>query len=240
MRHVLDTFEKYVAQYDMSDIKIYLKYEHTQKVAEYCKRIAIWLGLCEEDVEIAWKIGILHDIGRFEQVKRYGTFKDALSVNHAQFGADLLFKEGLIQEFEKNEGRYELIEKAIRYHNCYELPDGLDKRETLFCNIIRDADKVDIFRVNVETGMEAIYNVTTEELKNSSVTPAVLEECLKGRTTPRHLHQTVADDLLGHIALWFGLQYPISRDMVKEQGYIEQLLSFPTENDNTKYALQLV
>ena len=125
MRHVLDTFEKYVAQYDMSDIKIYLKYEHTQKVAEYCKRIAIWLGLCEEDVEIAWKIGILHDIGRFEQVKRYGTFKDALSVNHAQFGADLLFKEGLIQEFEKNEGRYELIEKAIRYHNCYELPDGL-------------------------------------------------------------------------------------------------------------------
>lgn len=240
MRNVLEAFNEYVEQYNKSDVKIYLKYVHTEKVAEYCERIANWLGLSEEEIMLAWKIGVLHDIGRFEQVKRYNTFKDALSVNHAQFGADLLFEEGLIRRFEANEELYELIEKAIRYHNCYELPEGLTEKELLFCNILRDADKIDIFRVNVETGMEAIYNVTTQELKTSCVTPEVLAECLKGRTIPRHLHRTVADDLLGHIALWFGLKYNISKEIVKEQGYLEQLLTFPTENEETRHALEKV
>ena len=48
---------------------------------------------------------MLHDIGRFEQIRRFGTFNDVQSVDHAEFGADLLFKEGLIRKFA--EGYYE-------------------------------------------------------------------------------------------------------------------------------------
>ena len=48
----------------------------------------------------------------------------------------------------------------------------------MFCNILRDADKVDIFRVNVDTPAEDIYNVTTEELKNSQVSPEVMAQPL--------------------------------------------------------------
>ena len=45
----------------------------------------------------------------------------------------------------------------------------------MFCNIIRDADKIDIFKVNIDTPVEEIYNVTTKDLKNSEITPEVMQ-----------------------------------------------------------------
>ena len=50
------------------------------------------------DPEKAYIVGLLHDIGRFEQVRIYNTFRDAESVNHAQFSADLLFRDGMIRD----------------------------------------------------------------------------------------------------------------------------------------------
>ncbi|MCR4787294.1 MAG: HD domain-containing protein, partial [Lachnospiraceae bacterium] len=83
------TFAGYTEGYDSSDPKIKLKIDHTYRVAALCERIANTVpGV---DAELAWLSGMLHDIGRFEQVRRYGTFSDADSVDHAQFGADLLF-----------------------------------------------------------------------------------------------------------------------------------------------------
>ena len=98
-KHITDTFAAYTKKYDATDGKIKLKIDHTYRVAEFCEQIAKSIGLCEADVDLAWTIGMLHDIGRFEQVKRYNTFIDSESVDHAQFGADLLFKEGLLAAF---------------------------------------------------------------------------------------------------------------------------------------------
>ena len=118
---------------------------------------------------MAWLTGMLHDVGRFEQIKRYNTFNDAQSVDHANFGADLLFKEGLIDTYVDgfHDDKYGIIvENAIRNHSAFRIDERLDDYTVMFCNILRDADKVDIFRVNVDTPAEDIYNVTTEELKN--------------------------------------------------------------------------
>ena len=54
-----------------SDEKIKLKIDHTYRVAGLCQRIAESLGLSEPDVDIAWLLGMLHDIGRFEQIRRF-------------------------------------------------------------------------------------------------------------------------------------------------------------------------
>lgn len=40
------------------------------------------------DQNFSWFLGLLHDIGRFEQVKRFGTFSDIQSVDHAGRGGD--------------------------------------------------------------------------------------------------------------------------------------------------------
>ena len=107
-KNVINAFAEYVRNYDPSDEKIKLKIDHTYRVAGLCQSIAKSLNLSEADVDIAWLLGMLHDIGRFEQIRRFGTFSDADSVDHAEFGADLLFKEGLIRKFA--EGYYEKCE----------------------------------------------------------------------------------------------------------------------------------
>lgn len=45
----------------------------------------------------------------------------------------------------------------------------------MFCHILRDADKVDILKVNVEFPLEEIYNVDTKVLYQEEVTPEVLQ-----------------------------------------------------------------
>ena len=233
-KDITETFETYASAYNLDDAKILLKYIHTGKVAENCDRIARSLGMSEEDCDTAWLIGMLHDIGRFEQLRRYDTFMDSVSIDHAEFGADLLFQEGLAEHFGLPQTFYELVEKAVRYHSRYRLPENLTEREKVFCQMIRDADKVDIFRANYETGMEAIYNVTAEELKVSPITPEVFEAFMEGHAVLRSLKKASLDHLVGHLALSFELVYPESRKIAQEQGYLWKLAQFESENPDTE------
>lgn len=253
-KNVINAFAEYVRNYDPSDEKIKLKIDHTYRVAGLCQRIAESLGLSEPDVDIAWLLGMLHDIGRFEQIRRFGTFNDVQSVDHAEFGADLLFKEGLIRKFA--EGYYEecelarsgneeaeqiiknnehhnkdtgLIEMAIRQHNKYRVKEDLTERQRMFCDILRDADKVDIFKVNADIPMEIIYDVTTEELKNGVITKEVLESFYKKETVLKSVRRSAVDNIVGHISLLFELVYKESYRQAKEQGYVYKLLDFKSD-----------
>ena len=66
----LKTFNIYVSKYNTEDEKIKLNIEHIQRVAKNENDIAENLNLSKEDIDLAWLIGLLHDIGRFEQVSR--------------------------------------------------------------------------------------------------------------------------------------------------------------------------
>lgn len=253
-KNVINAFAEYVRNYDPSDEKIKLKIDHTYRVAGLCQRIAESLGLSEPDVDIAWLLGMLHDIGRFEQIRCFGTFNDVQSVDHAEFGADLLFKEGLIRKFA--EGYYEecelarsgneeaeqiiknnehhnkdtgLIEMAIRQHNKYRVKEDLTERQRMFCDILRDADKVDIFKVNADIPMEIIYDVTTEELKNGVITKEVLESFYKKETVLKSVRRSAVDHIVGHISLLFELVYKESYRQAREQGYVYKLLDFKSD-----------
>lgn len=253
-KNVINAFAEYVRNYDPSDEKIKLKIDHTYRVAGLCQRIAESLGLSEPDVDIAWLLGMLHDIGRFEQIRRFGTFNDVQSVDHAEFGADLLFREGLIRKFA--EGYYEecelvrsgneeaeqiiknnehhnkdtgLLEMAIRQHNKYRVKEDLTERQRMFCDILRDADKVDIFKVNADIPMEIIYDVTTEELKNGIITKEVLESFYKKETVLKSVRRSAVDHIVGHISLLFELVYKESYRQAKEQGYVYKLLDFKSD-----------
>lgn len=81
----------------------------------------------------------------------------------------------------------------------------------MYCKILRDADKIDILRVNLDTPMEEIYNVTTEELKNSQVTPEVMQAFDEHHAVLRALKKTAIDNAVGHISLTYELEYPMSR-----------------------------
>ena len=276
------SFRNYISDYDLDDPKVKLKVDHTFRVAALCDFIASDLGMAGYDRDLAWLLGMLHDIGRFEQVRRYHTFRDALSVNHAELSADILFKDGLIERFinvktekfceaggsekqnglsadnfcedakqkglvaENHEDREQkallsisdtdflLIEKAIRFHNLFELPDDLTEREYFFATVLRDADKLDILRVNVETPRSAIYGVQDDIFLDSEISDEVYEGILQCRNLNRNLIKTPADLMMGHISFVFGLVYPVSVRLMQEQGYLEKVLQFSSRNPGTR------
>ncbi len=234
-----EAFLDYTAQYDPSDVKIRLKIDHTLRVAKLSERIAKSLKAedhknagegMEPDPAFAWFLGLLHDIGRFEQVKRYGTFVDRKSVDHAELGADLLFSEGLLLRFpaegfmESVSGDWqEIAEKAIRLHNKLAIPGDLDQKTALYCNILRDADKCDIFRVLTEPP----FDRQSEEMKDGAI-PAreIVMECIREhRCIPRTFDTTLFESLFTKCAMAFELVYPESRRIAVEQGYLSTLLS---------------
>ena len=234
------TFLDYASHYDLNDPKIRLKVEHTLSVCDLCVRIADSLSLTPEDTDLAWMMGLLHDIGRFEQVRQYNTFRDSESVNHAQFGADLLFKNELIREYLKEDSFDSLLEKAIRNHNVYSLPENLSDREKTFCQTLRDADKIDVLRVNRQTPMTQIYNLPEDAFLYSEISDPVFEDMLHHRDVNRKNSKTGIDFLMGHIAFVFGLVYPVSFEIVKEQGYLDQMLSFESRNEKTRMKMDII
>ena len=62
-------FEAYVEPYDIANPRIALKVAHTYRVAAIAERIAAAEGWPAADVDLAWLCGLLHDIGRFEQLR---------------------------------------------------------------------------------------------------------------------------------------------------------------------------
>lgn len=227
-------FEDYVNHYNSEDEKVRLKIEHTYRVSGLCDRIAASLKLSKEDKDLAWLIGLLHDIGRFEQLKNYGTFLDADSIDHAALGADILFGQGKIRDYVEETGEDELIQTAIRCHNAFRIPSDLDQRTEIFCNIIRDADKVDILKVNVEFSFEEIYNVSTAQLRKEAVTDKVMESFEEEHAVLRSMKMATVDYIVGHISLVFELVFPISLKLVQEQGYLEELMNFTSDNPVTQ------
>ena len=189
---VIQAFRNYTAEYNPADPKIKLKIDHTYRVAGLCAKIAVE---AKADPELSWLCGMLHDIGRFEQVRRYNTFVDAESVDHASLSCELLFQDGLISSFAPDlepEAAY-LLKTAIHCHSLYRLPDTISEEERTYCNILRDADKIDIFRVNCDTPPEEIYNVSTYDLTHAEITPAVKRQfsaedsCQEG--SPEDIHR---------------------------------------------------
>jgi HAD superfamily hydrolase (TIGR01509 family) len=239
-QRVVDTFARYTAAYDTDDTKIKLKIDHTYRVADLCQCIAEEQGLSDTDTDIAWLSGMLHDIGRFEQIRRYGTFSDAKSVSHGELGANILFRDGLIAAFVpqladlKGLDLWNTLEHAIRLHSVYRLPDGMDERERMFTNILRDADKIDILKVNCDVGVESIYGVSHDEVINGIVSDEVMEDFAKKHAVLRKYKKTPLDHVAGHISLVFDLVYPVSIELALSQGYLKKLLNYHVDSDAAK------
>ena len=137
-------FEKYIKNYDLNNKEIHKKYLHSYRVMNLSKKYATLLGWKSHDIKLATIIGLLHDIGRFEQLKIYHTYNDTKSIDHASYGVKILFKDNLIKKFWKDENDYEIIKFAIENHNKYEIEKTNNQRALMHAKLIRDTDKLDI------------------------------------------------------------------------------------------------
>jgi len=152
----LDTFKDWFSQYthtfytDNAEDRrnIDLKVRHTFFVCENIVGIAKKEHLSDNDLMIAETAALFHDLGRFLQYSLYKTFRDSISVNHGRLGAEILDKENILRHLRLHERQ--LIMNTVRFHNAFEVPSFEDQQNVLFLKLIRDADKLDIWRIFAE------------------------------------------------------------------------------------------
>lgn len=235
---VLRAFRSYVGAYDPSDPKIALKISHTYRVAGLCDDIARNLGLDTHDVDLAWLCGILHDVGRFEQVRRFETFVDSRSVSHARLGAEVLFEDaagprGGIRNYLDASPEDAAIRTAVEHHSDLDLPADLDAHVRMLCDIVRDADKVDILKVNDDSPVKDIYPFGEDDLERSDVSPEVVDTFYAHRLVPNAIRRHPADMFVGHICFVWGLVFHRSLELMAKQGYLLKMLERPFTNAET-------
>jgi len=228
----VQAFNDYVANYDKNNFGVALKIAHTFRVAEISEKIA--LSVKNIDPNFSWLLGLLHDIGRFEQVTRFGTFRDALSVDHAELGADILFHENLIEKFPvedfKNfftEDWRNAAEIAIRVHNKLKVPEDLPEKTKIYANILRDADKTDIFRVTTEPPYDE------RNIENLTVREEILQCVREHRCVLRNAVEFNAfESLIFLCSMSFEICYPKAKEIILEQGFLKKLVEQIPKNSN--------
>lgn len=128
-----------------SQQNIDIKREHTERVTEEIINIGKQLGLNDNELNLAEIIALFHDIGRFEQYDRYKTFSDYKSEDHAELGIKILKQHDVLDLLDENLRKVILC--SIKYHNWPLLPAKETKTCLFYSRLIRDADKLDIWRV---------------------------------------------------------------------------------------------
>lgn len=212
-RRLIKEFKKYVNKFDKKEHAIALKYKHSIRVMNISEYIAKKLKLSKEDRELALIIGLLHDYGRFEQWTKYKTFSDLVSIDHGDLGVKLLLEDRDIEKFTDLKENELIVRNAIQYHNKYSYPDDLDERNKLFCNIIRDADKLDIF--NILGNGFLIIGDSEKEISNK-----IREMFFKNRQLSRKDVKNKNDEIILHLAMVYDLNYQVTFTYLDKKNYI--------------------
>ena len=215
-------FEIFVQQYDLENEKIKRKFGHSFRVMEKAGQIAKSLSLPNEEIELSKLIGLLHDIGRFEQERIYKTFKDHESIDHGDLGVEILKKNKYIRKYIEEDKYDNIILKAIKNHNKFKIEEGLSKQELLFAKIVRDADKLDIFYEGVE--MFWTKSEEIEQVNNSKLSDNVIEAFNNNNLIDRKVVLTKADRIISFIGFIFDINFKYDFEVLKKEDYINKIL----------------
>lgn len=233
MLSVSKLFDEYVDTFRLADGSLpemmELKRFHTAKVVENASAIVEGENFPEEWKKPALIAALLHDTGRYEQLKKYNTFQDSKSVDHAVLSHDIVKAKGWVSD--------PAILKAILYHNRRELPEGLDEKTAALSKVVRDADKLDIFRVLEERLDLTDWRKAKTEFWGLDPMGKPSEEVLSAIREKRPVDyqhiRSLADFILIQIGWIFsGLYYEKSRIIARERGHLEYRLKFLEKNLN--------
>lgn len=234
----LNYFNKFIHDnYDLNISKISHKLDHTYNVVECSKYICNCLNLSDEDKTLAMIIALLHDIGRFDQALKFNNIRqDVIKYDHAAKGVELLFEKNEIRNYVDSDKYDDIIKTAIKHHSDYILKeDGMQDKEMLHLKIIRDADKLDSFRIKLVSSIYTMANINEEDIENSKITDKVFNDFMNELTIFSKDRKTGIDIWISYIAMVFGLEFECSLRKVKENDYINKLFNrFEYKKDSKK------
>jgi putative nucleotidyltransferase with HDIG domain len=227
--------EKFLFENEIDQANIDMKITHSLQVYKQAEAIARSLSLAENEISTAKIIALLHDVGRFTQYKRYHSFADHKTLNHAKESIRIIKSEQLLQDIEAT--IQEVIFQAIAYHNYPILPEICDESIALHSKILRDADKCDIFRVVTE-----YYEAHSSENKtigldlphNDKISQEIVAQFMAEKIIYSKELSNLNDFKILQLAWIYDLNYSYSIAYVKKSKYLQRILQTMPANSSTK------
>lgn len=219
-------FKEYLKNYNIKDDKVNLKVVHTYGVVEASEYLANELGLDEENTNLAKLIALLHDIGRFEQAKMSKDVydnADSTFFDHAEYGVKILFEDNLIRNFVEENTYDNIIYKSILNHNKLKISEGLNDSELLHAKIVRDADKIDNFRVKLTESFKVLLGTSdTEIIFNDIISEKVYETFMSKNLINVSDAKTYLDRWATYIAFIFDMNFDASLKKLNSEDMVNK------------------
>jgi HD superfamily phosphohydrolase YqeK len=239
-------FNHFIRKYDTKDELIItnLRYKeiHSFKVCCLCRLIAEDLKLSMEEIRLAEVIGLLHDTGRFPQFMKYRTFKDSISENHANLGVRILQEESVLKGLPAEE--QQIILSAIQCHNCFILQPQNESID-LFSKIIRDADKLDIYRFILESEDNRLRGELKKTIyleldEQPTFSETMLISILNNHCCLYSDLKSVHDFKLLQLSWVFDINFPITFKLLQANKYLPQIYSLLPREENIQLLIEHV
>ena len=212
MDEVINEFKLYLKDFDMNNGMIKYKVDHSFRVYEYSKRVIETLDLSEHDKKLGMICALLHDIGRFNQIKNYGTWVDSKSLDHGDEGYRVLKENDYIYKYVDNEEDANIVLKAVKEHNKFSISNTLNEREMFFAKFTRDVDKIDIIFTQL-SGVRITNYTITDEMMNTFINKSIIK--YKGPS------KSTFETVLRQAAYLFDINFRESFIILKEKNFID-------------------
>ncbi len=221
---------------------ISLKIEHTSRVCGLILQVALEETTDRPLLLLAEATALFHDIGRFPQYARYKTFRDSISVNHGRLGAETLIKENVLEGLPERER--EMILTAVRFHNAFSIP-VIDDPEALFLvKLVRDADKLDIWRIFLEFYENGRGGLASAAGLGLPDTPGYSEEMVAAivekKTASLSSVKSLNDFILLQLSWIFDLNFNAAVRILLEKGVVDRFIRLLPETEALRHASQIL
>lgn len=214
-------FDNYLKQFDLNNDKINLKLIHTYEVINTTEYICEHENIVGEQKDLACLIALLHDIGRFEQIKRFNSFDDNL-IDHGVLGVKLLFEEGMIKDFIDDRKFDLIIKEAIENHSLYSIKDNISPDSLKQALLIRDSDKLDNFRVKNIESINTLFSISEEEFLKQNISSNIKEDIKNHHLILKDNRHNEVDMWVSYMAFIFDLNFEASYQYLKDTDYISR------------------
>lgn len=225
LKHVKTFFIQYASSFRKEDPvyndHIKLKQHHTAGVVKEISQLALLLGFNKDEIAFAEVIAWLHDIGRFEQYNTYATFADAESENHAKIALRVIEKNNLLKGFSSDQ--VQIVERTILNHNQKQIPNDELEQVDFYSRLLRDADKLDIWRVMLQTNI--FHTIKNEKLPdNYHVSDRLLSYFREHQTIPLDEVDSFYDSILFRLSWVFDLNFDCALEQFQERNLTKKFL----------------
>ncbi len=243
LKHLKEWFSDYAESFysknEEDQKNIFVKVRHTENVCRNIIEIANGLVLSDNETRVAETIALFHDVGRFSQYAKYKTFRDAISENHGMLGVKVLNDTNVLKDLPSDEK--ELIKKCVQFHSAFAMPSVFNEETVFFLKLIRDADKLDIFRVFInyyESPEEERASATAFGLHDTKeYSEEVLRAIIEKRSVSYSDLRTENDFKLLKMSWVFTLNFDVTLCLLLERGYMDKVTEKLPQTDEIKKAV---